>query len=115
MKSQLLSDDKQSKTFALVFDAEDDVQKQLLQFAVSHRIANAHLTAIGAFRGVTLGYFDRDKRQYKPIKIHEQVEVVGFNGNIVPDDGKPNLHAHVVAGKSDGTAHGGHFLDPTSS
>jgi len=31
-------------------------------------------------------------------------------GNIVQKDGKPRLHAHVVVGKSDGTAHGGHFL-----
>jgi uncharacterized protein len=28
----------------------------------------------------------------------------------VQKDGKPRLHAHVVVGKSDGTAHGGHFL-----
>jgi uncharacterized protein len=33
-------------------------------------------------------------------------------GNITQDDkGDPKLHAHVVVGKSDGTAHGGHLLD----
>ena len=33
-------------------------------------------------------------------------------GNIAQDDkGDPKLHAHVVVGKSDGTAHGGHLLD----
>ena len=33
-------------------------------------------------------------------------------GNIAQDDkGDPKLHAHVVVGKSDGTAHGGHPLD----
>jgi predicted DNA-binding protein with PD1-like motif len=31
------------------------------------------------------------------------VEVLSFNGKLM-------LHAHVVVGKSDGTAHGGHFL-----
>jgi predicted DNA-binding protein with PD1-like motif len=25
-------------------------------------------------------------------------------------DGKAQLHAHIVVGKSDGSAHGGHFL-----
>jgi uncharacterized protein len=37
--------------------------------------------------------------------------VLLFVGNIVRKDGKPALHAHVVVGKSDGTAHGGHFLE----
>ncbi len=27
------------------------------------------------------------------------------------DNGEPMLHAHVVVGKSDGTAHGGHLLE----
>jgi uncharacterized protein len=36
--------------------------------------------------------------------------VLSFSGNIVPQDGKPRLHVHVVVGKADGTAHGGHFL-----
>ncbi len=33
-------------------------------------------------------------------------------GNIAHDaKGNPNLHAHVVVGKSDGSAHGDHLLD----
>jgi predicted DNA-binding protein with PD1-like motif len=46
------------------------------------------------------------------------VEVLSFAGNIAETDGNPELHAHVVIGKRDGTAHGGHFLNgrvwPTS-
>ena len=26
-------------------------------------------------------------------------------------DGEPQVHAHVVVGRSDGTAHGGHLLE----
>jgi len=37
--------------------------------------------------------------------------VLSFTGNIVQKEGKPRLHAHVVIGKADGTAHGGHFLE----
>ncbi len=33
-------------------------------------------------------------------------------GNIAQNDkGEPKLHARVVVGKSDGSAHGGHLLD----
>lgn len=110
MKAKLILDENELKTFAVVFDKNDDVREQLLKFARLNRFTDAHLTAIGAFSEVTLGFFDRDQRTYKPIEIKEQVEVLSFTGNIVERDTKPTLHAHVVVGKRDGTAHGGHFL-----
>lgn len=85
--------------------------KQLVEFANSNRFADAQLTAIGAFSELKLGFFDRQQKAYKTIRVNEQVEVLSFSGNIVQKDGKPTLHAHVVVGKSDGTAHGGHFLE----
>jgi len=36
--------------------------------------------------------------------------VLSFTGNIVQKEGKPRLHAHLLVGKADGTAHG-HFLE----
>jgi predicted DNA-binding protein with PD1-like motif len=110
MKAKLLHDENGLKTFAVVFDKNEDVQESLLEFANSNRFADAYLTAIGAFSEVTLGFFDRRQKTYKTIPIKEQVEVLSFAGNIVLQDAKPKLHAHVVVGKADGTAHGGHFL-----
>jgi len=37
--------------------------------------------------------------------------VLSLAGDIALDEGKPQVHAHVVVGKSDGTAHGGHLLE----
>jgi uncharacterized protein len=110
MKTKLLHDKDGLRTFAIVFDKEDEVRKQLLEFANTNRFADAHLTAIGAFSEVKLGFFDRQQKAYKTIPVNEQVEVLSLRGNIVQKDGKPTLHAHVVVGKADGTAHGGHFL-----
>ena|SRR5947208_3604980 len=110
MKSKLLHDEKGLRTFAIVFDKGDEVRQGLLEFANSNRFADAHLSGIGAFSEVTLGLFDPQLKTYKKIPINEQVEVLSFSGNIVQADGRPRLHAHVVIGKSDGTAHGGHFL-----
>jgi uncharacterized protein len=93
-----------------VFDKGDEVRQGLLEFANTNRFADAHLTGIGAFSEVTLGFFDPRQKTYKKIDVNGQVEVLSFIGNIVQGDGKPRLHAHVVVGKSDGTAHGGHFL-----
>ncbi len=111
MKSKLIQDG-QEKTFAIVFDTGEEVVAGLLEFARDHNLSGAHLTAIGAFEHVTLGFFDVAKKAYKRIEIHEQVELMSLVGNIAhDDDGNPRLHAHVVVGKSDGSAHGGHLLD----
>ena len=111
MKSKLLHDQRGLKTFALVFDKNEEAKESLLRFATENKLRGAQVTAIGAFSDVTLGFFDREKKSYQEIPIKEQVEVLSFVGNIVEKDGKPMLHAHVVVGKADGTAHGGHFLN----
>ena len=107
---KLLYDDMGLKTFAIVFDKGDEVRKGLLELANANRLADAEVTAIGAFSEVTLGFFDRQHKTYKEIPLNEQVEVLSLSGNIVQKDGRCSLHAHIVVGKSDGTAHGGHLL-----
>jgi predicted DNA-binding protein with PD1-like motif len=111
MKSKLIQDGAE-KTFVLVFEIGDEVVAGLLHFAKDEKLTGAHLTAIGAFERVTLGFFEVAKKDYIRVPIREQVEVLSMVGNIAVDDrGDPKLHAHVVVGKSDGTAHGGHLLD----
>ena len=110
MKSKLINDGGE-KTFVIVFDPGDEVVAGLLDFAKEHRLA-ASLTAIGAFERVTLGFFESERKDYKRIPINEQVEVMSLVGNIsLEENGEPKVHAHVVVGKSDGTAHGGHLLE----
>jgi uncharacterized protein len=58
-----------------------------------------------------LGYFDRERKDYRKIPIAEQVEVLVLAGDIALQDSRPRVHAHVVIGKADGTAHGGHLLE----
>src|SRR2546430_7108347 len=60
---------------------------------------------------VTLGYLDRAKRDYKKIRLHEQVEVLSLLGDVALDKGEPKIHAHVVVGRADGEARGGHLLE----
>lgn len=110
MKTKLLHDNNGLKTFALVFDKDEDVREPLLAFARENRISGAHISAIGAFSEVTLAYFDRQKKAYQEIPVHEQVEVVAFTGTLARHEGNCVLHAHVVVGKADGSTMGGHFL-----
>jgi len=110
MKSKLLSE-QEGRTFAIVFATGDEVTAGLHKFAEENRLSASHFTAIGAFERVTLGYFDWKQKDYQRIPLHEQVEVVSLIGDIALDNGNPKVHAHVVVGKSDGTAHGGHLLE----
>jgi predicted DNA-binding protein with PD1-like motif len=110
MKSKLIHDAPQ-ETFAVVFDKGDEVLENLLAFAKEHRISAAEFTGLGALSDVVLGYFDWQKKDYRRIPIDEQVEVLALTGNIALKDGEPKLHPHIVVGKSDGTAHGGHLLE----
>jgi predicted DNA-binding protein with PD1-like motif len=109
MKSKLL-DSTGQKTFALVFDKGDEVVNELTAFATAERLGAAHFTAIGAFSEVTLGYFDRGRKDYKRMAVSEQVEVLSLIGDVALDKGAPKVHAHVVVGLSDGQTRGGHLL-----
>jgi predicted DNA-binding protein with PD1-like motif len=111
VKEKLLHGESGQKTFALVFDTGDEVATGLLAFAKEKRLTGSHFTAIGALSDVTLGFFDWDKKDYQKIQINEQVEVLSLIGDIALNKGEPKVHAHVVVGKSDGTAHGGHLME----
>lgn len=110
MKYKLLAEGE-TRVFVVVFGTGDEVTEELLGFAREHRLQASHFSAIGAFAEVTLGYWDREQRDYRKIPVREQVEVLALTGNIArAADDSVRLHAHVVVGKSDGTAHGGHLL-----
>ena len=110
MKSTLL-DATGPRTWVLIFDKGDEPVAGLTAFAKAQNLGAAHFTAIGAFSDVTLGYFDRAKRDYKKIPLHEQVEVLSLLGDVALDKGEPKVHAHVVVGRADGEARGGHLLE----
>jgi len=111
MKAKLIHEHNGGKTFVVVFNKGEEVVAGLHEFARQHHFVAAHLTAVGAFRDVRLGYFERERKDYRHIPLREQVEVLALIGNIALAQGQPKLHAHVVVGKSDGTAHGGHLLE----
>jgi hypothetical protein len=110
MRSALLLD-RGERTFAVVFDKDDEVIEGLTAFASRERLRTSHFSAIGALKRVTLGYFDPATNEYRHIPVNEQVEVLSLLGMITLDGEKPKVHAHIVLGGADGTARGGHLLD----
>ncbi len=109
MRSKLINEAPE-RTFAVVMETGDEVVSALETFANDSKLDASRITAIGAFSRVTLGYFDWEKKAYERIELDEQVEVLALLGDVALQDGRPKLHLHVVVGRRDGRAMGGHLL-----
>jgi predicted DNA-binding protein with PD1-like motif len=98
------------KTYLLVFDQGAEVMAGLLQFAREHRLVGGSLTGIGAVSDAELAFFDRQKKEYQPIPVARQAEVLALTGNLALRDGQPFFHVHAVLGLPDGSTRGGHLV-----
>jgi uncharacterized protein len=111
MRTALLHEDEGLRTFAIVFATDDEAMRGLTDFAAEHRLKAAQFTAIGALSRVVVAFFDWKSKEYQHMPIEEQVEVLSLVGDISQERGAPKVHAHVVVGKADATAHGGHLIE----
>lgn len=110
MRHKLISE-AQEKTWAVVFESGEEVMSRLQRFCEEQNLSAARFSAIGAFSTATLGYFDWNRKEYEEIPVNEQVEVLSLLGDVAIYEDTPKLHAHVVLGKRDGNACGGHLLE----
>src|SRR5919198_3009324 len=113
MQAREVSPPGAERTWVLVFETDDEPMSGLRRFTSENRVTTASFQAIGAFSAATLGWLNWDTRDYEPIRIDEQVEVLSLLGDVAAEDGEPSVHAHAVVGKQDGTAHGGHLMEAT--
>jgi len=111
MKSTLLHEHQGLRTFAVVLATGDAVMSSIASFAAEQHLAATQFTAIGALSRAVVAFFEWKSRRYRNIPIAEQVEVLSLLGDVTLEQGKPKVHAHIVLGKSDGSAHGGHLVE----
>lgn len=99
------------RTLIVILDTGDEILSSLKLVAQTEQLAGSSFKAIGALSGVELGWFNWETKKYQTaIKLQEQVELLSLIGDIALKDDKPQIHAHLVIGRKDGTAHGGHLL-----
>jgi hypothetical protein len=111
MKSKLVAANGGERTYIVILDPGEEAFATLSDFAQREKLSAASLTALGAFSGATVGWFDPGAKKYREIAVDQQCEVLSGIGDIAIDDkGKPGLHLHVVVGLSDGQTRGGHLL-----
>jgi predicted DNA-binding protein with PD1-like motif len=84
------------RTFAFVFEPDEDPVAGLTETASEYQLASAQITAVGGFSSAILGYFDRARRTYQRIPIQEQVEVLSLLGDVAHDGDKRIVHLHCI-------------------
>jgi uncharacterized protein len=100
----------ETRTYVLVADPGDDAVAVLKDFAGEQGLTAASITGVGAFSTATVGWFDREKKEYRPISVPEQCELLSLVGDIALGPDGPAVHVHAVLGLSDGSVRGGHLL-----
>lgn len=103
--------DAQETTYVVVLDEGDEAFGALSSFAKEEELGAAQLTAVGAFSGAVLGWFDREAKEYRRNAVDQQCEVLSLVGDFALADGESKLHAHCVVGLADGSTRGGHLLE----
>jgi hypothetical protein len=104
--------DHSPKTFIVVFETGDELAAGLSKFAEEQNLSAASFKAVGALSSVRLGWYNLESKKYDPsVTLDEPLELLSLIGDVALKDSKPVVHSHMVVGKRDGTAHGGHLLE----
>jgi predicted DNA-binding protein with PD1-like motif len=111
MQAKLVKDTPDEQVYSIIFYKDDEVLSGLTDFAIAHKVSDAHFTAIGAVSGATLAWLDIPKRMYRRIAVTQQVEVVSLIGDIAVFNGVPIVHMHAVLCKPDGSTVAGHTFE----
>jgi len=110
MQSKLVSSGP--RMWVLVLASGEEAKHTIVEFARRNDVKAASFVALGAFERAKLGYFDWQKKEYLPIPVEEQAEVISLVGDIAENDKhEADLHAHAVLGRRDGNTLGGHLLE----
>jgi len=113
MEYRLFGGREVPRRFVLVFETGDDVMGELQRFVEEQNVMAAFFHGFGGIQRATVGFYNLANKQYEPIEIDQQSELLSLNGNVSIYDGKPRLHIHIALGRRDGSAMGGHLLQAT--
>jgi uncharacterized protein len=110
VRSRLLREEPE-RTWLLVFQRGDAVVENLSTFARDQELSGGRLWGIGALEQVELGFYRYERKDYDRVSLQEELELLSLHGNLSVTDEGPRVHAHVVVGRGDWTARGGHVFE----
>ncbi len=91
-------------------DPGEEIIATLSNFVKASDIGTASISGIGAAGELSIGYFDRARKEYVRKALSGEYEILSVTGNVSHVGGEPWVHAHVVLSGSDFAALGGHLF-----
>lgn len=97
--------------YVLSLDNHVAIMDALQAFCAEKEIFAGTVSGLGAICEATFRFLDPSTLAYVDKTFAEQMEITNLTGNISCKDGKPYLHVHITASRSDYTCVGGHLLN----
>ena len=91
-----------------------DLLAELEKICSDKKIKTGILTAIGAVKNATVGFYNQSEKKYLKHQFDKPLEILSLNGNISIKDDKTMVHAHIVLSDSEGNSFGGHLMPGTT-
>ncbi len=101
---------KENNLWIVKFDAKEDLIIGLSILAKDNRINSGYFTGIGTLKDPILGYFEKEKKEYKKEMFKGEYELLALTGNISWYKETPIIHAHAVISGKNFLAFGGHVF-----
>jgi predicted DNA-binding protein with PD1-like motif len=96
-------------------DPGEKIIESLKALCETDKIGAGILHGLGATSQAELGWFDREAREYRTLRVEEPCEIVSLYGNVSVLDGKPFLHCHIALGDKTFGIRGGHLREAVVS
>jgi hypothetical protein len=106
---------KDKDTYLVVLDKGEEIIATLTSFAAREKIEGAAVLGIGGVTDVTLGFFDRVKKEYLKKTLTGFYELASLVGNISMLGSKQFCHLHAVVSGADMASSSGHLFSATVS
>ena len=97
----------------LMLAENEELISSITKFCEEKGIAAAQINAIGAVKGVELGFYNLGSKAYKWKKAEAELEIDSLTGNVALFDGKILVHAHATVSDAEMHAFGGHLKEAT--
>lgn len=91
-------------------DHGKDLVQELERLAERHGLTRGTVQVIGALKGAMLGFYDAEKRRFVTNAVPCPVELVSGLGNISLNEGRAQVHLHLIVSTREGRCLGGHAM-----
>jgi predicted DNA-binding protein with PD1-like motif len=102
-------------TYIIRLDAGEKIVESLRSLCEQDKITAGFLNGLGAVSEAELGWFDRDAKDYRVLRVQEPCEIISLYGNVSVFDGHPFLHCHIALGSRAFGVRGGHLREAVVS